>query len=215
MKPTSWERLYWVAPHAVTDQEPDLWVVDCSSRSILPEHRLIIDIGCGTGRHLRAMSRSGLHLIGIDGSLSALAMLREKGVRRVCADVNALPLAEQCADLIICTDVLGVVQDPQAVLMECRRVLKMDRTAIISVQNVEDQTFGVGQLIRQDDGVWEFEQAGLLFRFFEERAIRAMLEATGFRVVNLERYVREDTPHRHRPVAHSHHLMGVLVSGRE
>jgi 2-polyprenyl-3-methyl-5-hydroxy-6-metoxy-1,4-benzoquinol methylase len=117
--------------------------------------------------------------------------------------------------LAICTDVLGVVQDPHAVLIECRRILKRDGTAIISVQNVEDQTFGTGRLIRHDDGMWEFEQAGLLFRFFEERTIKAIIEAVGLRVVNLERYVREDAAHRHRPVAHSHHLLGILADRPE
>ncbi|HUI24943.1 MAG TPA: class I SAM-dependent methyltransferase [Candidatus Kryptonia bacterium] len=81
---------------ALLDPSPDLRVLDC---------------GCGTGVLLPALARRRQRSIGLDLSLDNLAVARAASRALVVGDVNALPLAHQCFDHIICRGVLHHVPD--------------------------------------------------------------------------------------------------------
>jgi len=91
--------------------------------------RVVIDAGAGTGHASRALKRRypGAQVIALDASFG---MLREagkqrswrRGFSRVCADAARLPLADQCADLIV-SNFLLEWSDLDSVLVEFRRVL--------------------------------------------------------------------------------------------
>jgi len=52
---------------------------------------LLLDLGCGAGRHARAIAAGGLRVVGLDLSRELLAAA--EGVARVRADMRRLPLA--------------------------------------------------------------------------------------------------------------------------
>jgi len=56
-----------------------------------------LDLGCGQGRHLAALSGRGREVVGVDLSAPLLARARRDGVREplVRADMRALPLADR------------------------------------------------------------------------------------------------------------------------
>jgi SAM-dependent methyltransferase len=96
---------------------------------------LAVDVGCGTGGTLAALSRRGGAWIGTDRSDLALAFCRARGLSRLFqASAEAIPLASGSADLVLCLDVLyhrGVEND-RAALAECFRVLAPKGTALIT-----------------------------------------------------------------------------------
>ena len=106
----------------------------------------ILDLGSGPGRAAGAMKKRWpkAEVLALD---AALPMLREvprhtrfwRPVKRVCADVTALPLADQCADVIFSSLCLQWVEDLPTVLAEFRRVLRPDGLLLFS-------TFGPGTL---------------------------------------------------------------------
>lgn len=51
----------------------------------------------------------------------------------VCADATALPLKNDCADVILCTEVLEHLEDPDACIDEIFRLLRKDGSAFVSV----------------------------------------------------------------------------------
>jgi malonyl-CoA O-methyltransferase len=84
-----------------------------------PTRRRLLDVGCGTGRRLRA---SGAALaVGLDAAPEMLA--RGSGDELfAAADVRALPIAPARFDLIWCRLVIGHVPDLAAAYAELARV---------------------------------------------------------------------------------------------
>ncbi len=63
----------------------------------------VVDVGCGTGRHARALQARGLEVLGADVSHGLLAAAAVKAPGRwVQADARALPLRSGCADAVVC-----------------------------------------------------------------------------------------------------------------
>lgn len=100
-----------------------------------PRPAVAVDIGCGTGGPLAALSAIGGTWIGTDRSELALAFCRQRNLTRTFqASAEAIPLASGCADLVLCLDVMyhRNVTDDRAVLRECFRLLVPGGTAIIT-----------------------------------------------------------------------------------
>jgi SAM-dependent methyltransferase len=55
----------------------------------LPEGARVLDVGCGGGRHARALTEAGFEVVGID--LSPDLLTEAEGVIRLRADMRALP----------------------------------------------------------------------------------------------------------------------------
>src|SRR5690606_22414565 len=68
----------------------------------------MLDIACGSGRHLRAGLERGLSVAGIDRDLSGVADLQGKpGVELIEADIEAgdpLPLGGRAFDIVVVTN---------------------------------------------------------------------------------------------------------------
>lgn len=94
---------------------------------LLPQAGRVLDIGCGAGRHLRAMRRAGLDARGLDYSAD---LLRAGGLCGVAvrADMRAIPFAEGLFDRACSLFTsFGYFDDPEQdlrVLREAARVLK-------------------------------------------------------------------------------------------
>ncbi len=91
----------------------------------------ILDVGCGTGVNVLAISKlvgtSG-KVVGIDNSPAMLAVAREKASAENVAyrqvAVEEMDFAENSFDGVVCTQVLGYVADPVAVIRSLLRVVK-------------------------------------------------------------------------------------------
>ena len=64
--------------------------------------RRVLDLGCGAGRHLRALSRRGAAAIGLDLSPTLLAEARLfDGVELLRADMRQIPLRAKSVDIVL------------------------------------------------------------------------------------------------------------------
>ena len=90
--------------------------------------RTIIDLGCGTGRFSGALhDRFGARVIGIDPSRNMLAVAaaaREEGVALLQAHAGAIPLRENCADLVFLSMVWHHFPRKEEAAREIARVLR-------------------------------------------------------------------------------------------
>ena len=91
----------------------------------------LVDLGTGTGRVLELFAKQTKQLYGIDSSRDMLAIARatlEKSNLQHAelrqADVYALPLADDSADVVTIHQVLHFLDEPQKALFEARRILK-------------------------------------------------------------------------------------------
>ncbi len=101
-------------------------------KKLLPQNfNKILFIGCGKGDELR-ISKPG---VALDISFTAVKMAKEKNpeFKFIVADAYKLPFKENSFDLIICSEILEHIKNPDKVIPEIRRILK--GTFIATVPN--------------------------------------------------------------------------------
>lgn len=91
----------------------------------------ILDLGTGTGQIARALLKRyrGTHVIGLDIAEGMLTEARRRSgwwrkPRFVCGDIERLPFADRCADLLLSNLTLQWCNDLDATFAEFRRVLR-------------------------------------------------------------------------------------------
>jgi SAM-dependent methyltransferase len=107
---------------------------------------LVLDLGCGEGRHaITAYLEAPVQVVALDLSAADLgtAMTRfgefhnredaTRGISFLRASGLALPFADASFDKVVCAEVLEHIPDYQAVLAEIRRVLKPGGHLAVSV----------------------------------------------------------------------------------
>ncbi len=88
------------------------------------EGRKVLDVGCGKGRFLSALSSHGAHAVGLEPSSEVGRAARAKGHKVVRASASRIPFVDGLFDACICVEVLEHVPDTDAALREMARVLR-------------------------------------------------------------------------------------------
>jgi SAM-dependent methyltransferase len=85
----------------------------------------VLDIGCGGGLLLRDVTNAGASATGIDHSEEMVALARERapGADVMLGRAERLPFADESFTAVTLCVVFFFLEDPVAVLRECRRVL--------------------------------------------------------------------------------------------
>ena len=108
----------------------------------------ILDVGCGEGVVIRDIlqQNSELCITGLDISRDNLNVAEELNptARFVLGDVYELPFENDSFDLVICTEVLEHLKDPERAVAELKRVSK--KYCIISVPH--EPFFRMGNILK-------------------------------------------------------------------
>lgn len=113
----------------------------------LPPGSRILDIGCGSGRHVAAAyALERVDVVGADPCFNDLKKARERlrihdylgehGQGRwslQAADITHLPFTDASFDLVVCSEVLEHIPDHHRAMGEIVRVLKPGRQLVVSV----------------------------------------------------------------------------------
>ena len=87
-----------------------------------------VDVGCGTGRHARALAADGIRVVGVDLSAGLLeAAAQRRPGDWVQADARQIPLRDGCADVVwsLCQGGFGITPGgDNRVLREMVRILR-------------------------------------------------------------------------------------------
>lgn len=119
-----------------TEQEVDFVVHALGLRA----GALVLDVGCGTGRHVLALRRRGIRAVGVDRAHALVAAhgTAARGARAdrfVTADATALPFPDGAFDaaLSLCQGAFGYADlADRAVLTEVRRTLRQGGSVALS-----------------------------------------------------------------------------------
>lgn len=105
------------------------------------EVKKILDLGCGDGRHLVYFAEHGYRVSGFDYAPTALKRAREwlskenLDASLFCANMNAIPCADNAFDAIVCIAVINHNRMPEIrkTIQEIYRVLRLDGWLFIVV----------------------------------------------------------------------------------
>lgn len=174
----------------------------------------IVDIGCGDGAAtaLAARVNPGHRILGLDWSADALRRARAHGLAliRAEAEPGGLPIASGHADVVIMSEILEHLVDPDSVLEEVRRVLRPGGTLLLSTPNlaawynrgllaVGVQPVFTEVSLRGVFGRPGSQVAGHL-RLFTRRALVGLLAARGFGAIRVSGACYHDVPRLLRPL---------------
>lgn len=98
--------------------------------------RLVVDVGCGTGRFTQALQQQGACTIGVDLDPDMLIVAAERTAGPwLVADAARLPLLDHAVDLAVAVTVLEFVADPARVLAELARVTRPGGRLVVACLN--------------------------------------------------------------------------------
>jgi SAM-dependent methyltransferase len=106
-------------------------------RNAIREGMRVIDVGCGTGRHLHLLAERLRLGVGVDYERSYVAQAQRhaggRALHFVAGDATAIPLVADF-DLAMCvTNTWGTMSDKSGVLAEMRRLAPQPGTRLLSV----------------------------------------------------------------------------------
>jgi malonyl-CoA O-methyltransferase len=123
----------WVSSYPPHAHNALMHTEESAMRSLLPDLRgmTVLDLACGTGRYgLLAEQQGAALVVGTDNSAAMLASSPLK--RLALSTVEAVPLADESMNVILCGLALGHLPQLLPTLREMARVLKPGGLALIS-----------------------------------------------------------------------------------
>ena len=104
------------------------------------KNTVLLDIGCGSGIHLKVFAPRYKLIVGVDYSQpmlnlakSELQRLELHNWKLIMADAHTLPLPDKQFDCVIAMGLLDYVSSPAVVLSEVSRVLKTGGVVIATI----------------------------------------------------------------------------------
>jgi 2-polyprenyl-3-methyl-5-hydroxy-6-metoxy-1,4-benzoquinol methylase len=159
--------------------------IDLNELNLKP-HDVVLDAGCGLGRHLRHLARMPeLKIFGIDKntwaltetakSVATMPDARSKDYLFSIADITKLPFADSSFDCVICSEVMEHIPDHEKALKELDRILKPQGTLAVSVPRFFTER--ICWFISWD---YHNEEGGHI-RIYKKKQLREMLTRQGFK----------------------------------
>lgn len=146
------------------------------------EDRDVLDVGCGSGDHVRRLAAAGARVVGVDPQPEAVARAREldpgHAARYVEGAAEALPFDAASFDVVVFVNSLHHVPlaSMDAALAEAARVLRPGGTLYVQEPLASGSFFELMRPVEDETGVRAAAQAAL-----ERAASEGVLEEVGRR----------------------------------
>jgi SAM-dependent methyltransferase len=95
----------------------------------------VIDIGCGPGRHVRALNANGVPAVGLDHAPSAVALAERRGTPVILGSVfDPIPSEGRWATALLLDGNVGIGGDPIRLLRRVRGVVRPGGRVLVEVE---------------------------------------------------------------------------------
>lgn len=106
----------------------------------------VIDVGCGDGAHIHFCANQGAEVIFIDRDAARLATTEAKvraspahAYRAILSSCDPIDLEDAVGDVVICTEVLEHVENPEGFVAELARVARPGAQLVITVPDYRSE----------------------------------------------------------------------------
>lgn len=143
----------------------------------------LLDVGCSSGAVVWIAQRMGLHAEGVEPAEKPVAKAREKGLNVHLGLLHEVAFPDDSFDVLTLFEVIEHLDNPAALLDECRRILRPGGILVIGTGNTRSWTRGLR------GNSWDFldmRQHGGHINFFSCESISVLAAATGFRVAKVK-----------------------------
>jgi 2-polyprenyl-3-methyl-5-hydroxy-6-metoxy-1,4-benzoquinol methylase len=151
------------------------------------ENRRVLELGCSTGFVSRLLKESGCCVVGVEYDRDAARLAAGICDRVVVADLNDVTWTESLRDqfdVVLMGDVLEHLVHPDQVLRSVRPLLLPGGAVVVSLPNVVYWS----QRLKTLFGKFDYQSIGILdhthLRFFTLRTAAALIESSGYRIVD-------------------------------
>ena len=192
-----WDAIY--KEQGVIQKEPMKFITD--NVKLLKENDIdrILDLGCGTGRHLTLLHDEGFQVHGVDASPKAIELLTqvlaERGVDDAelkVASFTQIPYLEEYFDAVACINVIqhGRIHDIGKATAEIARVTRVGGLLLLTTLSTKDGACGLGEELEPGTFITGVEPDGTIpHHFFTEEELRDLFR--GFEVISLKEKSRK------------------------
>jgi len=145
----------------------------------LRNESILLDIGCNDCAVASFLENVNVRYVGFDISKKAL---KKGGKRqRVLCDACHLPVKDNTADMVICTEVIEHINNPKRLISEIARISKVNSKLLISTPNSESLFSKIQKLLpirRFHD--WHYIKSH--FQVYDPTKLSNLLECHGFKI---------------------------------
>ncbi|MFN8127030.1 MAG: methyltransferase domain-containing protein [Candidatus Nanopelagicales bacterium] len=161
----------------------------------------VLDVGSGTGWFAAGLQRArpDITVLGLDLSAGMLGRAHDAGATGLIqGDATCLPFADDSIPVVVGRGVLHHLPDPEAALVEWRRVVRPDGAVVLSSEPTPIvETHGAWLLkgllalpglrggLSQEDEFWELAAMAANLHTFTEPELRELARTAGFTGIDL------------------------------
>jgi 2-polyprenyl-3-methyl-5-hydroxy-6-metoxy-1,4-benzoquinol methylase len=157
-----------------------------------PRGLRVLDLGCGGGHNGALLKQAGAReVVGVELDAKASAEARKRFDVVVACDLARLDPAQlgtEPFDVILASDVLEHLAEPEAALARALTRLRPGGAVVLSLPNVSNVYVFANLLAKR----WPRRSSGIFdrthLRFFAKRDMVALLQGAGLRVLRVEPY---------------------------
>lgn len=149
--------------------------------------KLMLDVGCSTGFFLDEAKKNGWQVQGVELSLWAAKIAREKfNIEVSNTTLKQAKFSANSFDMIVLHDTIEHVLNPREMLVEIRRILKPDGVVYINTPDIQSL---VSRVLKAK--WWGINRHHLFY--FSKKTLNRLLEASGFKSIRWGLYARSFT----------------------
>jgi SAM-dependent methyltransferase len=144
----------------------------------------ILDLGCGTGRHVRYLALQGFRVFGVDYSIEAIEKAKSltNGIQNIelaQSPMSSIPYNDSFFDAIVCSQVIqhGLKDERDRAFNEIRRTLKSNGLLFLRTTSRNHKVYGRGEQIEPHTfvNIPELPDGKTPHHYFSEEELRSYL----------------------------------------